>query len=151
MGKRHPDFYCIAGANTVGTGLSRQYVGRNQLDAASIDRFVMIDLPYDAHLEAKIVGADCFKPRVTYTITPRELTSAHSTRIFEIMWAYRENIDALALQHVVSPRATMAAIKLYAAGWAFKDILEAVVRKGLPVDAWGKLNSYQIQSMCGGL
>ena len=37
---RHKDFYCIAAANTFGSGADRQYVGRNQLDAASLDRFI---------------------------------------------------------------------------------------------------------------
>jgi ATP-dependent Lon protease len=44
--KKHKDFYCIAAANTIGQGADRQYVGRNQLDAASLDRFVFLDWPY---------------------------------------------------------------------------------------------------------
>ena len=36
--ERHPDFRCIAAANTWGNGRDFQYVGRNALDAASLDR-----------------------------------------------------------------------------------------------------------------
>jgi hypothetical protein len=32
-------FVCIAAANTFGTGADRQYVGRNQLDESTLDRF----------------------------------------------------------------------------------------------------------------
>jgi MoxR-like ATPase len=40
--ERHPDFKVIAGANTVGQGGGRKLVGRNQLDEASLDRFVVL-------------------------------------------------------------------------------------------------------------
>lgn len=40
--QRHPDFKVIAGANTVGQGGNRKLVGRNQLDEASLDRFVVL-------------------------------------------------------------------------------------------------------------
>ncbi len=36
---RHPDFVCIACANTYGHGADRLYVGRNQLDASTLERF----------------------------------------------------------------------------------------------------------------
>lgn len=44
---RHADFVCIACANTFGNGADRQYVGRNQLDAATLDRFVAARLQFD--------------------------------------------------------------------------------------------------------
>jgi len=51
---RHPDFRVIASANTYGNGANRQYVGRNQLDAATLNRFVGIDWDYDTALEAQL-------------------------------------------------------------------------------------------------
>jgi hypothetical protein len=39
MVKRHEDFILVATANTYGTGANAQYVGRNALDAATLDRF----------------------------------------------------------------------------------------------------------------
>ena len=39
--KRHPDFISIASANTYGRGADRMYIGRNHLDAATLDRFVV--------------------------------------------------------------------------------------------------------------
>lgn len=44
-------FYVAAAANTYGNGASREYVGRNQLDAATMDRFVPYTWDYDASLE----------------------------------------------------------------------------------------------------
>lgn len=47
----HPDFRVIAAGNTFGLGADYDYVGRNQLDAASLDRFAMIRIDYDPHIE----------------------------------------------------------------------------------------------------
>ena len=58
--KRHPDFICMAAANTFGNGPDRMYAGRNQLDAASTDRFRanMIVMDYDPKLEARLIDPE---------------------------------------------------------------------------------------------
>lgn len=50
--KRHPDCVIIAAANTYGRGADLQFVGRGALDAATLDRFYMVTIDYDADLEA---------------------------------------------------------------------------------------------------
>lgn len=45
-----------AGANTFGTGPDAQYVGRNRLDAATLDRFFRIEMPYDEALETNVLA-----------------------------------------------------------------------------------------------
>lgn len=57
MVKRHPDFVCIAAANTFGHGADRMYVGRSQLDAATLDRFARIAMDYDEELEERLAIA----------------------------------------------------------------------------------------------
>lgn len=52
--KRHPDFICIAAANTFGTGASAEYIGRNPIDAATLDRFKQIFVDYDEELETEL-------------------------------------------------------------------------------------------------
>ena len=54
---RHPETILIAAANTIGRGADAQYVGRNQLDAATLDRFIlaMIRVDYDPALECHIM------------------------------------------------------------------------------------------------
>lgn len=56
MVKRHKDFICIAAANTFGTGPDRMYVGRNQLDAATLNRFMQVEIDYDINLEKLLFG-----------------------------------------------------------------------------------------------
>lgn len=55
MVERHPDFKFIATANTYGNGASRKYVGRNQLDAATLDRFTVLEWQLDEKLEEALV------------------------------------------------------------------------------------------------
>ena len=54
---RHADFVCVACANTFGNGASRTFVGRNQLDAATLDRFRVgtIACDYSDKVESAIV------------------------------------------------------------------------------------------------
>lgn len=56
--KIHKDFILVAGCNTFGNGASSEYVGREQLDAATLDRFATIQWDYDLALERKIAGED---------------------------------------------------------------------------------------------
>lgn len=51
--KRDPDCIIIATANTIGDGANRVYVGNNQLDAATLDRFVggFIEVDYSKQYE----------------------------------------------------------------------------------------------------
>lgn len=59
-GKRdaHPNFRVIAAGNTYGGGADLQFVGRFQLDAASLDRFSFIDIDYDEDIENFIANGD---------------------------------------------------------------------------------------------
>lgn len=54
----HPDFRVVSAGNTVGQGASFEYVGRNQLDASSLDRFAVIQVGYDQRVELSVAGGD---------------------------------------------------------------------------------------------
>jgi len=54
---KHADFVAIASGNTYGKGADRQYVGRNQLDAATLNRFAVINWDYDKKLELSLAHA----------------------------------------------------------------------------------------------
>lgn len=55
--ERHKKCIIIGAANTWGCGADAQYVGRNQLDAATLDRFVLATakVDYDTKLEAQLI------------------------------------------------------------------------------------------------
>lgn len=52
--KAHKDFRMIAGANTWGTGATYQYTGRNQLDGATRNRFMAVEVNYSPTIEASL-------------------------------------------------------------------------------------------------
>ena len=54
----HKDFRLCATANPIGE--NSRYVGRNQLDEASLDRFDIVTIEIDPELEKSIVGEEVF-------------------------------------------------------------------------------------------
>ena len=54
----HPDFRVIAAGNTFGLGADYEYVGRNQLDMASLDRFAMVKIDYSEAIEMNVALGD---------------------------------------------------------------------------------------------
>lgn len=53
-----PNFRVIAAGNTFGLGADIEYVGRNQLDMASLDRFAMVRMDYDKGIELSLTNND---------------------------------------------------------------------------------------------
>lgn len=54
----HPDFRVIAAGNTVGTGADIEYTGRFQLDASSLDRFVLLEVDYSPAIENAVTNGN---------------------------------------------------------------------------------------------
>lgn len=108
--KRHKDFFAIAAGNTFGRGADRQYVGRNQLDAATLDRFTVFEVDYDEALEIKLAGDAEWTKRVQ---------------------AVRHAVNVEKVRHIVSPRASITGAKLLAAGMDRAKVEEATIWKGL--------------------
>ena len=53
---RHKDFVFVGAANTIGKGANAQYTGRNRLDAATLDRFITIEVDYNESIERKLTA-----------------------------------------------------------------------------------------------
>jgi len=118
--RAHKDFKVIAAANTFGTGRDRLYVGRNQLDAATLDRFINITLDYDTELEATLTdnGAWC-----------------------EYVQAFRAEVNKQSIRHVVSTRAIIAGAKLLAAGMKPQQVKEISLAKGMASDIFKRIEN----------
>lgn len=54
----HPDFRVVAAGNTFGLGANYEYVGRNQLDMASLDRFAVVKVSYDRNIELNVANGN---------------------------------------------------------------------------------------------
>jgi MoxR-like ATPase len=96
----HPDFRLMATANTYGTGGDRQYVGRQALDAATLDRFVIIDVPVDEELEERLALAHApARPDVARQVIEevRRLRATAAEKRLPVMFSPRASIDAAKL------------------------------------------------------
>ena len=108
--QRHKNFYCIAAANTFGTGADRQYVGRNQLDAATLDRFITLNWEIDETLEHELAKNYEW---VNYVQKARKAASKIGER------------------HIISPRASMQGADLLRIGIDRNEVEKDVLWKGL--------------------
>lgn len=54
----HEDFRLIAAGNTFGTGADIEYTGRFQLDAASLDRFAVVEIDYSPAIEDAVANGN---------------------------------------------------------------------------------------------
>ena len=118
MLKKHDDFIFIAGANTFGGGADRQYVGRAQLDAATLDRFAFIAWDYDEELEQSLCSDLAWFRRVQ---------------------SFRKNAAAHSLKVVISPRASINGAKLLAAGMEQSKVEQMLIFKGLDEQTINKI------------
>ena len=123
MIKKHANFYILAGANTYGTGADRQYVGRTQLDEATLKRFFVVEWVIDENLENSISGADDDK----------------SKALVSKMQELRANASRAKLRVSVSPRDTIYGVRLLKSGMSEKAILQGLIFKGLDSSTISKL------------
>jgi hypothetical protein len=108
--RAHPQFHFIGAANTYGRGADRLYIGRNQLDASTLDRFCTLTWDYDETLERSLAGDDAWCAYVQ---------------------AARAACSDLKIRHVISPRATYSGAIHRAAGMAFDLVAELDLWNGL--------------------
>ncbi|WP_222853516.1 AAA family ATPase [Fodinicola acaciae] len=119
MVEAHEDFRLVATGNTYGTGASRQYVGRQTLDAATLDRFVVIDVPIDEGLEERIA----LRHAPSYQETAKDLVA----RIRDL----RRTAEEKKLPVILSPRASIDGAKLLQAGATVQQVIDWRVSRGL--------------------
>jgi hypothetical protein len=115
---KHKDFVCLCACNTYGRGASIDYVGRNRLDGATLDRFIVVDVDYDDKLEKSLTNH-----------------KAWSTIVDNI----RRNAEKSGVKVIISPRASMDGADLLEGGFSFEQTLDMVIFKGCDKDIQTKL------------
>jgi len=121
MVDRHDDFMFVATANTFGLGANRQYVGRNQLDAATLDRFITVEWPVDEQLEGMLVSR--------YT---------DGERWHRVVKAVRSHADNAGVRVVVSPRMTIRGAMLLDLGIEIRSVIEMAMPRA-DHDSWAQM------------
>lgn len=119
MVNAHPKFRMVATANTFGNGASRQYVGRNQLDAATLDRFATLVWDIDDKIEESLAG-----------------THREGKKWLGVVRAVRQRVlTELDLRVVISPRATQRGALLLGTGMPFEDVMKIALTGNIPDSA----------------
>ena len=110
---KHKDFIIVMAGNTFGGGGTIDYVGRNKIDAATLDRFAFIYIDYDEILEKALSSNESWCLRVQ---------------------DYRRRVIEKKVRTIISPRATFNGEKLLSAGLPLKTVEEMIIFKGLTDD-----------------
>lgn len=118
--RAHKDFQVIASANTFGRGADQMYVGRNKLDAATLDRYQTYIMDYDEEAELAWAGNDEW--------------TRHVQKVRSVIFAEK-------IAHVVSPRASIAGALLLAVGMERELVEESCIWKGLDNNHRARINA----------
>ena len=119
MIRRHDRFRLVATGNTYGLGGDRQYVGRQALDAATLDRLVIIDIPVDEQLEARV------------TMRQAPSVPAEAEWVLHEVRRLRARAAAKKLPVSFSPRASIHAARVLEAGGKRAQAVQWCVTRGL--------------------
>ena len=113
MIEKHEDFIIVMAGNTFGNGATIEYVGRNKIDAATLDRFAFINVQYDEELER--------------TLSTNKDWCTEVQRL-------RQVVEDKKVRTIISPRATFNGEKLLLSGLSMEEVKEMVIYKGLNAD-----------------
>lgn len=117
--EKHPDFRYLAAGNTWGHGASLQYMGRNALDGATLDRYAIVEVDYDPQFEKELV---------------KKLVGESFLSWVSVVHQARQVVYDLQMRHIVSTRAAVNGAKLLKAGFEHSEAFNRVVLKGMDQD-----------------
>ena len=111
--KANEKFRVVCAGNTYGTGADMVYVGRNVLDGATLDRFVVLQFDYDENVERQL---------------------AYDEDLYCFIRDLRKAINDSGLRYIVSMRALINATKLLEIGVSKEQILKTTIIKNMQID-----------------
>lgn len=128
---RGAGFACIATANTWGLGATAEYVGRNPIDAATLNRFtVKFFVDYDAKME-----------RLAALQYASDSTRAAVSEWIDYAQGLRKRVMGAGVKVLVTPRDTIAGAKLITSGVEVGKVKEWTVLAGMTDEVRGKVEA----------
>lgn len=91
---RHPDFRFVGIANTFGKGASSMYSGRQTMDAAFRNRFIIIEMGYSATIERHLLT---------------DANGVFDRDLYDALNGYRELMVECSIREIISTRQMMVA------------------------------------------
>ena len=120
---KHEDFRAMCSGNTYGNGPDSIYVGRQALDGAFKNRFIVVTILVDEAVEEAMCRA---------TGAPDHIVM----RVLRYVRALRESATRQRLPILFTPRNSENMCELFMAEWTADEIIESAARMGLPDDTW---------------
>lgn len=109
----HEDFRVVCAGNTVGLGADMVYTGRNVLDGATLDRFVLVEIDYDERIERNLCQDD---------------------ELRDFLYDVRRSVKENRINHIIGMRAFKYSYELLVNDFDKKFIVDSVILKGLQQD-----------------
>ena len=123
---RHPQFYVVGTANTIGEGGTAQYRARQALDAATLDRFTFMFVDID--------------PAIEEMIAAQYLADATMRAdLLKLVRVSRLNGAQNNLRVVITPRATLDGAKMLALGESMENVIRDRITRGCSPDVAEKI------------
>lgn len=126
MVSRHPNFVAIATANTYGNGATAEYVGRNPIDKAFLNRFATIDIDIDENVEDAMLNS------VGLSLDVSRLW-------INAIRKARANVFSAGLRVLVTPRNTLNGAKQISAGMTPAKAFATQITAGLKPEQLDKV------------
>jgi MoxR-like ATPase len=117
--RAHVDFYAIAAMNTWGKGGDREYVGRNEMDTATLSRFVTIPMDFDRALETAL--------------------SAQWSEWRDLVWHVRDRSRELKVRMLAGTREMIHGLAMLNQGIDPDRVALRVLRRNMTDAEWAKV------------
>lgn len=114
------NFRVVCAGNTVGLGADLVYTGRNVLDGATLDRFVLVEIDYDPRIEENLCQDDTLR---------------------EFLYDVRKSVKNNKINHIIGMRCFKYSYELLVNGFDKEFIVKSVILKGLQKDDINVLKS----------
>jgi hypothetical protein len=124
--QRHPQFYVVGTANTIGEGGTAQYRARQALDAATLDRFTFMFVDIDPAIEEMLAA------QYLDDLTVR-------ADLLRLVRVSRQNGTDNNLRVVITPRATLDGAKMLALGEPMENVIRDRIIRGCSPDIAEKI------------
>lgn len=127
---RSEKFFVAAMANTKGTGAVAGYTARNRLDAATLDRFAVIEMKYDPGLEW-VLACGVGAPAVPWKAGP---PASQETQEAFVKWVQQLRAS-FGNSVLLSQRASINGCRALRAGVPLSEVAEALIFKLVTPDS----------------
>lgn len=107
------NFRVVCAGNTVGLGADLVYTGRNVIDGATLDRFVLVEIDYDKRIEENL---------------------CQDEKLRDFLYDIRASIKHNHINHIIGMRCFKYAYQMLQNGFDKEFIVKSVVLKGLQKD-----------------